>query len=107
MKTFRQFLKENKHIIYEMSAAIVNKNPNRMIWVENPNGYNNKYFKYLDSDSYIKSKKVKRISLLKPEYMEHKDENEKIEWNLNNKEIDKMISILSGGSVGPNNLTNW
>lgn len=104
MKTFKQFLKEvnEAQMIYEMSVAVLTDN--RMIWIENPNHYDNRYFKYLNSKSYSKAKKVKRISLLNPKYILHNDNQGKEEWNLTNNEIDNMIKILQT-KVG--RITNW
>ena len=104
MKSFKEFLKEakEKNLIYEMSAAVLTDT--RMFWIENPNSWDNRYFKYLDSKSYSRAKKVKRISLINPKYMNHKDEHGKIEWDLTDIEIDRMIDILN---TKKGNITNW
>lgn len=52
------------------------------------------YFKYYNSYSYKKSKYIARISIMKPEYVIHKNYDGKINWFLSSKEIRKLNYIL-------------
>lgn len=91
----------------EMSMAWVNKNSNTCCWIENPTSYKNDYFKYFNSFSYRKADKVARISLVKPEYLEHKNYDGKETWKLNSKEKKDLIDFMNKESKVHKNLTNW
>ena len=106
MKTFKEFLRESD-LILEMTKVISNKNPNYSIWIENPSGFNNKYFKLYNNDSYIKSTKVARISMLKPNYLVHKNDDGKENWILNNKEKRKLVNLLHSKNEEYGILSNW
>ena len=93
--------------INEMSMAWVNKNANTCCWIENPSGYQNDYFKYYNSFSYRKADKVARISLIKPEYLEHTNYDGKDNWVLNSKERKELIDFMNKPSKVHKGLTNW
>lgn len=107
MKTFKEFLNENKESLYEMSLAFTDSLNKLAIWVENPTGYNNQYFKLYNNDSYVKSTKVARISMLKPNYLVHKNDDGKENWILNNKEKRKLINLLHSKNEEYVTLSNW
>lgn len=93
----------------EMSMAWTSKQNNRCVWVENPSGHNNKYFKYLDGITYGKAEKVARISLLKPEYINHNNIDGKQDWILNNKEKKELVMLMNAYNnlYRDYNCTNW
>lgn len=97
----------NEDHINEMSMAWHSKQNNRCVWVENPTGYNNKYFKYLNGATYQKADKVARISLLKPEYLKHKDFDGKKLWILNSKEKKELVTLMNKPNKKYLNCTNW
>ena len=94
-----------KLALNEMSMAWISKQNNRCVWVENPTGYNNKYFKYLNGASYSKADKVARISLLKPEYLEHS--SEKANWVLTVKEKKELVFLMNQTNKKYAPCTNW
>lgn len=106
MKTFKEFINEEQFLA-EMSLVLDNIKPNLAIWVENPTGYNNQYFKLYNSYSNVKADKVARISLLNAKYLNHRNEDGKENWILNNKEKKELIKILKDESEYENNITNW
>lgn len=107
MKTFKEFLIENKESLYEMSLAFTDSLNKLAIWIENPTGYNNQYFKLYNNDSYVKATKVARISMLKPNYLVHKNDDGKENWILNNKEKRKLINLLHSKNEEYVILSNW
>lgn len=96
-----------KLIFNEMSIAWNDREANRCVWVENPTGYNNKYFKYLNSFSYQKGKMMARISMLHPKYLDHKNMDGKKPWILTNKEKKELVKLMNQPSRDNKNLTNW
>lgn len=108
MKTFRDFLTENRDLdmIFEMSKAFSMNNPKGTIWVENPTGYNNKYFKLYNNSSISKATKVARISMLTPKYLEHSDGSGKKNWILTKNQIKNLVSVLDSESEY-DGITNW
>lgn len=107
MKTFKEFLNETKESLYEMSLAFTDSLNKLAIWVENLTGYNNQYFKLYNNDSYVKATKVARISMLKPNYLVHKNDDGKENWILNNKEKRKLINLLHSKNEEYVILSNW
>ena len=109
MSTFKQITEELKKLIplYEMSMAWISKQNNKCVWVENPSGHNNKYFKYLNGASYQKADKVARISMLKPAYLEHVDYDGKDNWKLTSKERKELIDLMSQTNKKYAPCTNW
>ena len=107
MKTFKQFLKENKESLCEMSRVFSNVNPYLTLWVENPTGYNNQYFKLYNSNLISKATKVARISMLKPNYLIHKNDDGKENWILNNKEKKDLVNLLKKPMKIYSFITNW
>ena len=91
----------------EMSVAWVDRDLNRCCWVENPTGYNNKYFKYVDSFSYAKGDRIARISLLELKYLIHTNSDGKRNWKLNAKEKDELIELMNQPSRDFPEITNW
>ena len=107
MKTFKQFLNENKEPLCEMSRVFSNVNPYLTLWVENPTRYNNQYFKLYNSNIISKATKVARISMLKPNYLIHKNDDGKENWILNNKEKRKLVNLLHSKNEEYDILSNW
>lgn len=103
-ETLKQYVKQNLH---EMSIAWIDKTINTCCWVENPTGYNNKYFKYVNSFSYIKGDSMATISLLSPQYLEHKQMKGKKPWKLTSKEKKQLIAIMNKPNRTFPNYTNW
>lgn len=108
-KTIRQIAEEFKKLmpIYEMSMAWISKQNNRCVWVENPSGYNNKYFKYLNGASYQKADKVARISMLNPVYLEHVDYDSKDNWKLTSREKKELVNLMNQTNKKYDPCTNW
>lgn len=108
MKTFREFLTESKdsNVLFEMSKAFDIDSPKGTIWVENPTGYNNKYFKIYNNPSISKATKVARISMLNPSYLKHSDNLGKNNWILSKNQIKNLVMKLDSNS-GYDNITNW
>lgn len=96
-----------KEPFYEMSMAWRSIQRGRCVWVENPTGYNNRYFKYLNDTSYQKVDKVARISLSNLEYLKHKDFDDKKLWILNSKEKKELVTLINSPSEEYPQLTNW
>lgn len=92
MKNFKEYLEQKS--LCEMSKAFeyTQKKKTYSFWVENPTGYNNKYFKMWEGISYTKAKKIARISLIQPKYLKHNDDKE--EWILNKNLRDELNNIL-------------
>lgn len=97
----------SKKQLNEMSIAWIDKSSNKCCWVENPTGYNNKYFKYVNSFSYIKGDHMARISLLQPKYLEHKVMEGKKHWKLSNKEKKELINNMEKQNKTFPKYTNW
>lgn len=93
--------------LYEMSVAWVSKQNNRCVWVENPNGYENRYFKYLNGVTYDKADKLARISLLSPNYVEHSYNGGKQTWELNSKEKKELVNLMNKPCSVNKAFTNW
>ena len=93
--------------ITEMSMAWRSIQNNRCVWVENPTGYNNKYFKYLNGPSYKKASKVARISLMSPTYLNHKNADGKDNWILTTKEKKELVTLMQENNKTYPTLTNW
>ena len=91
----------------EMSIAWVDRETNKCCWVENPTGYNNKYFKYVNSFSYKNGDKLARISLLHPQYLNHTNSDGKKHWILNNKEKKELIKTMQEPCRDFPQITNW
>lgn len=106
MKSFKEFLNENKEPLYEMSKAFGLDKPRSTVWVENPNNWNNKYFKLYNNTSILKATKVARISMLNPIYLEHVDELGKEDWKLQKRDIKKLAKELDDPS-SYDNITKW
>ena len=109
-KTFIEIANELNSFLepmYEMSMAWRSIQKNRCVWVENPTDYNNKYFKYLNGPSYNKAEKVARISLLKPQYLQHNNTDGKKDWILTNKEKKELIQLMNQPNKKYANCTNW
>ena len=101
MKSFKEFLRKSD-LILEMTKVISNKNPNYSIWIENPSGFNNKYFKLYNSTIIGKADKVAKISLKGPNYLNHKNNDGKKNWILNMDEKLDLMKILKSKTENPN-----
>lgn len=97
----------SKRQLDEMSIAWADESSNKCCWVENPTGYNNKYFKYVNSFSYIKGKNMARISMLGPNYLDHKFMDGKKPWTLNNKEKKELMDLMNQPNEDFPEQTNW
>lgn len=97
----------NEEYINEMSIAWVDQKANKCCWVENPTGYNNKYFKYVNSFSYIKGDYMARISMLSPKYLDYKNMSRKRFWKLTNKEKQELINTMNKSNKNFPQCTNW
>lgn len=108
-KSIKQITEEFKKLIpmYEMSMAWISKQNNKCVWVENPSGHNNKYFKYLNGASYQKADRVARISMLKPAYLEHVDYDGKDNWKLTSKEKKELVDLMRQTNKKYAPCTNW
>ena len=91
--------------MFEMSKAFHSNQENRLVWVENPNSYNNEYFKYFNSARLSSATKVARIKLRSAEYVQHSDYLES--WVLNSKEKDQLIDLLNAPYSRDSRITNW
>lgn len=91
----------------EMSVAWIDNKTNKCCWVENPTGFNNKYFKYVNSFSYLKGDSMARISLLQPVYLEHKFMDGKKPWKLNTEEKKELVKTMNDSNVDFPDYTNW
>ena len=98
---------EERLVLDEMSIAWNDREANRCCWVENPTGYNNKYFKYVDCFTYAKGKYLARISMLGPRYLDHRNSDGKKAWKLNTKEKKELIELMNRPSRENPNITNW
>lgn len=99
-----EFLKEP---LYEMSMAWTSKSNNRCVWVENPTGYNNKYFKYLDGVTFNKAERVARISMLSATYLNHSNSDGLRNWKLNSKEKKELVNLMNQANKKYTGCTNW
>jgi hypothetical protein len=107
-KQIKDIVHEALQPIFEMSSAWTDDRSNRCVWVENPNGYSNRYFKYLNNSSYRRAKLVARIWIDKPEYVKgHKNSDGKTEWILTSKEKKELVTLLNAPSEAHDNTTNW
>lgn len=93
--------------MYEMSMAWNSKQENRCVWVENPNGFENKYFKYLNGITYGKADKCARISMQEPKYVQHRDYDGKSNWILNSKERKELVTLMNKPNKKYQGCTNW
>ena len=91
----------------EMSIAWNDREADRCVWVENPTGYNNKYFKYVNSFLYSKGKQLARISMLHPKYLKHTNMGGKKPWVLSEKEKRELVDLMNKPSRENPNITNW
>jgi hypothetical protein len=107
-KTIKQINEELEALqLYEISMAWNSKQSNRCVWVENPSGHNNKYFKYLNGITYGKADKCARISMLRPEYVEHKDYDRKNNWILNSSERKELVTLMQEPNKKYPGCNNW
>ena len=102
---YEHFSKDNQ--INEMSMAWNSKQNNRCVWVENPSGYNNRYFKYLDGVTFGQANRCARISLLKPEYIQHSNYGNKQNWRLTDKEKKELIMLMNQSNKKYQGCNNW
>ena len=102
---YEHFSKDNQ--INEMSIAWIDNEAKRCCWVENPNTHENDYFKYYDSFSYRKANHIARISLIKPEYLIHRNNDVKKNWILTNKEKKELVNLMNSPSKTKEGFTNW
>lgn len=107
IKKLNEEIEKTLEPMYEMSMAWTERLDKRCCWVENPTGYANKYFKYLDGITYNKAERVARISMLRPEYLNHKDPDGKVNWVLNSKDKKLLVVLMNKKSRTFPNLTNW
>lgn len=96
-----------KEPIYEMSMAWNSKSNNRCVWVENPTGYNNRYFKYLDGITYNKAYRVARISMVEPNYLNHTNSDGLKDWVLNSKERKELVLLMNQPNKKYKGCSNW
>lgn len=101
LKPYQEFF-----AIYEMAVAVIDRQTNTNIWVENPATRNNKYFKFGNNSSWNKATKLARISLLKPVYLYHTNTNGVKDWELTTKEKRMLVDLLMSSSK-TESLTNW
>lgn len=106
-ETIKSLNEKVEMILDEMSMAWNSKQNNRCVWIENPSGHNNKYFKYLDGLTFGQAKRCARISLLKPEYLNHSNYGNKENWILNNKEKKELINLMNQPNKKYQGCTNW
>lgn len=109
-KTFKEVTDQIEQILepmYEMSMAWNSKQNNRCVWVENPSGFENKYFKYLNGITYGQADKCARISMVEPKYVNHKDYGGKSNWVLNNKERKELVTLMNQPNKKYSGCTNW
>lgn len=107
IKQINEELEQFLQPMYEMSMAWNSKQKNKCVWVENPSGYENKYFKYLNGQTYGKADKCARISMITPTYVEHKDYGGKSNWVLNSKEKKELVQLMNEPNKKYNGCTNW
>lgn len=93
--------------LQEMSIAWNDEKANKCCWVENPTGYNNKYFKYVNSFSYRKGNQMARISMLSPNYLDHKNMGGKKPWKLTVDEKKELIQLMNQANEDFPEHTNW
>lgn len=91
----------------EMSMAWVDTEAARCVWVENPNTHVNDYFKYFNSFSYHKADGVARISLVKPEYIHHRNTDGKKVWKLTSSDKKQLVKLMNEPSKSRPGYTNW
>ena len=91
----------------EMSMAWVDTNAARCVWVENPNTHVNDYFKYFNSFSYHKADGVARISLVKPEYIHHRNADGKKVWKLTSSDKKQLVKLMNSPSEVHKGYTRW
>lgn len=110
MQDYIQTLLENFRLVnpmMEMSSAYSDERVHRNIWVENPTGYNNKYFKYGDNEAYSKETKNCRISLTSPNFLYHRNKRNVMDWNLTEADKRQLIGILTSPSDTHPEITVW
>lgn len=90
-----------------MSMAWNSKQNNRCVWVENPSGDENKYFKYLDGFIFGQANRCTRISLLCPQYIRHKDYGGKANWVLTSKEKKELMMLMQTPNKKYPGCNNW
>lgn len=100
----------NKQQFYEMSKAFSYKDRriDVCVWVENPMGVDNMYFKYYDCSLYTMANKVARIRLDKPKYVggNHKEGTKK-KWVLSERDKKELVELLKSPSDEHEGLTKW
>jgi len=109
-KTFKEVTDQIEQILepmYEMSMAWNSKQNNRCVWVENPSGFENKYFKYLNGITYGQADKCARISMVEPKYVNHKDYGGKSNWVLNSNERKELVTLMNQPNKKYSGCTNW
>ena len=90
----------------EMSMAWYSQTHKRCCWVENPSGYNNKYFKYYNGAIYGKADRCARISMIEPKYEQHRPYKGKQNWTLTEKEKRELCQLMEEHNK-KYNCTNW
>lgn len=110
MRTTDKIIKDLKEIyqLNEMSMAWVDRQENVCVWVENPDEYNNRYFKYCNSAKYLASTKIARIAIEKPQYVKNHTNPKNVEdWVLNSAEKKQLIDLLNKPSGSHKGLNRW
>lgn len=108
MRTADEIIKDLKEIyqLDEMSMAWVDRQENVCVWVENPDGYNNRYFKYCNSAKYLASTKIAGIE--KPQYVKNHTNQKNVEdWILNSVKKKQLINLLNKPSGSHKGLNRW
>ena len=105
----------------EMSSAYSDERTHRNIWVENPGTHfislkkkteeelraGDKYFKYGDNESVSKETKCCRISILKPNFLYHRNKGKIMDWALTEGDKRELVKILESPHDEHPELTVW
>ena len=102
----KDYIKKLQFYIPEMSKAFHSDEENVNVWVENPNTYNNEYFKYYNHANIRSASKVARIKLRSPEYIKSHRDNKEL-WILNSSERKTLIELLNLPYARDPRITNW
>lgn len=93
-------------MLVEMANIRVDRQRNISIQINRREGLNAFYFKFYNHQDYERADKVCRISLYKPEYIEHRNLDGKKNWVLNSSERKELVNCLKE-TVKRTGLSYW
>lgn len=104
----KRYIQRDYEYVEAMSTIGKHVKPNFTVAVNPDRGRKGDcYFKYYNSNDYHKAKKVARINLRIPSYIQHKNSDGKEDWILNSKAKSALVDYLNNESDQWLNVTNW